>query len=138
MQEEQVKIFESPEFGQIRTAGTSEEPLFCLSDVAKALDYSNFAKAFLSADIPFLSTDTSARILAIVYVYGGDKESMTHNVKLKADLEYIQKKHGIEGGETPDEKISVLIKKYVSEFESKEKAPQWAKEMFNEKYGIEL
>ena len=35
---ENVIIFESDKFGQIRTAGTSEEPLFCLADVCKALD----------------------------------------------------------------------------------------------------
>ena len=35
---ENVKIFESDKFGQIRTAGTSEEPLFCLSDICKALE----------------------------------------------------------------------------------------------------
>ena len=35
---ENVIIFESDKFGQIRTAGTSEEPLFCLADVFKALD----------------------------------------------------------------------------------------------------
>ncbi|MBR5354553.1 MAG: Bro-N domain-containing protein, partial [Alphaproteobacteria bacterium] len=38
---EQIKIFESPQFGQIRTAGTTDEPLFCAADVCKALGYSN-------------------------------------------------------------------------------------------------
>lgn len=33
----EIKIFENVDFGQIRTAGTSEEPLFCLSDVCKIL-----------------------------------------------------------------------------------------------------
>ena len=33
-----IQIFNSPQFGQIRTAGTTEEPLFCLVDVCKALD----------------------------------------------------------------------------------------------------
>lgn len=31
-------IFNSPQFGEIRTAGTSEQPLFCLVDVCRALD----------------------------------------------------------------------------------------------------
>ena len=31
-------IFESDKFGQIRTAGTSEEPLFCLKDVCRVLE----------------------------------------------------------------------------------------------------
>ena len=36
--ENEIQIFKSPLFGDIRTAGTSQEPLFCLSDVCKALD----------------------------------------------------------------------------------------------------
>lgn len=34
----EIQIFNNPEFGQIRTAGTSEEPLFCLLDICKALE----------------------------------------------------------------------------------------------------
>lgn len=34
----EIKIFDNPTFGQIRTAGTPEEPLFCLADVCKALE----------------------------------------------------------------------------------------------------
>ena len=32
-----VQIFNSDQFGTIRTAGTPENPLFCLVDVCKAL-----------------------------------------------------------------------------------------------------
>ena len=38
--ESQITIFNSPQFGDIRTAGTPEAPLFCLADVCKALDLS--------------------------------------------------------------------------------------------------
>lgn len=38
---EQVTIFENARFGRVRTAGTSEQPLFCLTDVCKALELSN-------------------------------------------------------------------------------------------------
>ena len=34
---EEIKIFNSPQFGDIRTTGTSENPLFCLSDVCSVL-----------------------------------------------------------------------------------------------------
>ena len=34
----EVQIFNNPQFGQIRTAGTAENPLFCLADVCKVLD----------------------------------------------------------------------------------------------------
>lgn len=32
-----IQVFNSPQFGEIRTAGTSEEPLFCLSDACSVL-----------------------------------------------------------------------------------------------------
>lgn len=38
---DKIKIYENPAFGRIRTAGTSEEPLFCASDVCNALGYCN-------------------------------------------------------------------------------------------------
>lgn len=34
----EIQIFNNPQFGQVRTAGTAEEPLFCLTDVCKALE----------------------------------------------------------------------------------------------------
>lgn len=36
-----LKLFENESFGVIRTAGTSEEPLFCLSDICNAVDIAN-------------------------------------------------------------------------------------------------
>lgn len=35
---ENIQVFNSPQFGQVRTAGTSDNPLFCLADVCKALE----------------------------------------------------------------------------------------------------
>ena len=34
----EIKIFKNERFGEIRTAGTSEEPLFCLADVCRVLE----------------------------------------------------------------------------------------------------
>lgn len=34
----EITIFNNERFGEIRTAGTPEEPLFCLSDICKALE----------------------------------------------------------------------------------------------------
>lgn len=36
--ETRITIFNNPQFGDIRTAGTPETPLFCLADVCKALE----------------------------------------------------------------------------------------------------
>ena len=33
-----IQIFNNPQFGDIRTAGTAENPLFCLSDLARVLE----------------------------------------------------------------------------------------------------
>lgn len=36
-----IQVFNNPAFGEIRTAGTPEEPWFCATDVCKALGYAN-------------------------------------------------------------------------------------------------
>lgn len=36
--ENAIQIFNNPQFGQVRTAGSSDNPLFCLADVCKALE----------------------------------------------------------------------------------------------------
>ena len=41
--EHNITIFNSPQFGDIRTAGTPEAPLFCLADVCKALELQSSA-----------------------------------------------------------------------------------------------
>lgn len=40
----QIKIFENPEFGKVRTALLSDEPMFCLGDVCKALGIAQASK----------------------------------------------------------------------------------------------
>lgn len=51
-----LKIFENPQFGIIRTAGTSDEPMFCLIDVCKALELTpKHVKERLSDEV--VSTD---------------------------------------------------------------------------------
>ena len=43
--ENQIQIFNNPQFGTIRTAGTAEDPLFCAIDIARALGYARPADA---------------------------------------------------------------------------------------------
>ena len=47
-----IQVFNSPQFGQVRTAGTSDNPLFCLADLCKAVGLSNpsSVKARLDAE----------------------------------------------------------------------------------------
>ena len=50
--ETRIKVFDNPQFGQIRTARTSENPLFCLTDVCKVLEVnSNVVRQRLTDDV---------------------------------------------------------------------------------------
>ena len=37
----EIQLFSSPQFGNVRTAGTPENPLFCLADICKAVELTN-------------------------------------------------------------------------------------------------
>lgn len=41
----EIQIFKSEQFGEIRTAGTADEPKFCAADICRALGYTNGPKA---------------------------------------------------------------------------------------------
>ena len=41
----EIQIFKSEQFGEIRTAGTVDEPMFCAADICRALGYTNGPKA---------------------------------------------------------------------------------------------
>ena len=57
-----IQVFNNPAFGEIRTAGTPEEPWFCATDVCKALGYANgrdaVAKHVDEADVAKRDTHT--------------------------------------------------------------------------------
>ena len=76
-------------------------------------------EACLSTGIPAISIDTSARILAVVYVYGNN-EAFVCNKTFLADVRYIQKRFGIYGGETPNADFSVVLRQYIKELEDYE------------------
>lgn len=71
----------------------------------------------LQADIPAISKDKSAKILAMVYVLGGSHSNYTYSTSLRSALRYIKKKFHIDGAETPDAEIVTLIRQYVNELE---------------------
>lgn len=95
----------------------------------------------LNADIPTITTDTAARLMAVL-LYHGNNEELTHNTKFMADCEYIQKKFHIFGGELVDSEFSFRLTDYSKELEEYEKSngdnskPQWAKDLFRNMYDI--
>lgn len=103
---------------------------------------SNFRKQWnntcKAAGLVSIGKDTAAKLLAIVYVLGGEREAFTHNEKLKADIDYIQDVYGFQGGEIPDEEVVKNVRGYVLSLELEKDYPQWATELMNENYGIKL
>lgn len=64
-------IFKSPQFGEIRTAGTSDQPLFCLADVCRALDIDNnrnVRSRLDEEDVHTMDTLTEGGVQSMTYV----------------------------------------------------------------------
>jgi prophage antirepressor-like protein len=51
-----ITIFTNPTFGEIRTAGTADEPMFCLSDVCRVLELSNISETRKRLKTPGVSS----------------------------------------------------------------------------------
>lgn len=98
--------------------------------------------ACMSVGIPAITTDTSARIFAIMAVHGGENADFTHNRKYLNDVEYIAKRFHVEGGEVPDMNFAIRLKGYEKELrkkvEANEPAPEWAMALMQERYGIKI
>lgn len=77
-----IQVFSNEEFGEIRTAGTTEEPLFCALDVASALGYANPAKAVIThcKGVSILGTPTKGGVQQIKFI----KESEVYRLVLKS------------------------------------------------------
>ncbi len=96
----------------------------------------------LLADLPIISRDTAAKILAIVGLQGGD-ERIVLSPKCQCDLKYIQERFHIQGGETPDIVVARLMKRYTKELKEYTDAhngewTDWAYKLFQERYGFRL
>lgn len=115
--------------------------------------YQQWADAFASIGSSHISNDTAAKILAVVYVYGGSFEGFTHTPTLTTDLRAATRMFNIEGSEKPTIEGIKLIRKYVRELEEDiENSPvgeedsamfskvchvEWANKLFKERYGFE-
>ena len=80
-----IEIFKNERFGEIRVAGTSDEPLFCLADVCRAIGISNVGnvKSRLDDDDVRLTdtTDSLGRAQQINFV----TESGLYDVIIRSD-----------------------------------------------------
>lgn len=82
-----IQVFNNPQFGDIRTAGTADAPMFCLSDVCKAIGISNSrnVKNRLDEDDVRLvdATDNLGRTQQITFI----TESGLYDVIIRSDSE---------------------------------------------------
>jgi hypothetical protein len=115
--------------------------------------YKDWLGAFATIGMPAISRDTAARILAVTYV-NGNNEAFVYNEKYLHDIHHIQQMYHVDGGESPNAELVVLIQQYVNELEAyrdqhandpnecgavfQNKAPEWAQKLFKDKYGIKL
>lgn len=79
-----IKIFKNERFGEIRTAGTSEEPLFCLMDVCKSIgivNARNVKERLDGEDVRQVDTLTNGGVQKLTYV----TESGLYEVIIRSD-----------------------------------------------------
>lgn len=67
-----IEIFKNERFGEVRVAGTSEQPLFCASDLCRALGYANgrdaISKHVDAGDVAKCDTLTASGMQVMTYV----------------------------------------------------------------------
>lgn len=84
---QEIQIFNNPEFGEIRTAGTSEEPLFCLADVCNAIGIKDVSRCASRLDDDVRLThpisDRMGRIQQATFV----TEAGLYDVVIRSDSE---------------------------------------------------
>ena len=85
--EQAIQIFSNPQFGEIRTAGTADNPMFCLADVCSAIGIANArnVKTRLHEDDVRLvdTTDNLGRAQQVTFV----TESGLYDVIIRSDSE---------------------------------------------------
>lgn len=108
--------------------------------------YKQWADAFASIGLSHISTETAAKLLAILYVYGGSYEGFTHTPNLLTGILTAQRMFNIDGGESPSAEGILLIRQYSKELEDDLKGRQpslhqechvdWANELMIGRYGF--
>lgn len=104
--------------------------------------YQQWVDTLQSANIKPLADDTCCKLLAIISVFGGEKEAVILNTKLHTDILYAQKRLNLFGGEIPNAELIPLLQQYIHELEPdktriERTKPLWAIELL-EKYGVKL
>ena len=98
--------------------------------------YMQMLSAATSIGLPIIGRHTAAKILFLMYRYGGDQERLVYSPKFVAEIDYIKKTYNIDGGEIPDSELAEYLRKLDSE--NTDEIPQWANDLCKERYGFKL
>lgn len=88
----EVQIFRNEQFGEIRTVGTPDAPLFCASDICRALGYTNGRKAVADhcdeGDVTKRDTLTSGGSQIMTFVNESGLYSLIFGSKLESAKQF--------------------------------------------------
>lgn len=80
---QEIQVFKNELFGEVRVAGTSEEPLFCLADVCRVLEIQSGAtkNRLDEKGISLINTPTNGGVQALIYI----NEKNLYKVIMRSD-----------------------------------------------------
>lgn len=115
--------------------------------------YAQWLESCRQADIPAISTDTAARLMAVLYEYGNN-EGFVLNQKFLADKDYIQERFGLHGMGVVKPEFHRLLKGYIKELQDyqdahkndttdkgnpyRAMAPDWAPQLLKDRYNMKF
>ena len=83
----EIQVFNNPQFGAVRTAGTADNPMFCLADVCQAIGIGNsraVKNRLEEDDVSLIDTiDNLGRTQQVTFV----TESGLYDVIIRSDSE---------------------------------------------------
>lgn len=87
-----IQVFNSPQFGMIRTDGTADNPLFCANDVCRALGYFNGRDAISrhcdDGDVVKRDTPTSGGVQMMTFVNESGLYALIFGSKLETARQF--------------------------------------------------
>jgi hypothetical protein len=89
----------------------------------------------LSAGLPVISGDKCCRLLAWLYLYGGENEATVFNDRFREALLYAQKRLNLFGNEIPDRALLPVLQNYLHSVSDYYTPPEWVTELEKE-YGV--
>ena len=115
--------------------------------------YRQWTESCLQAGIPAISTDTAARLMAVLHEYGNN-EGFTYNGRFLADMGYIKSRFGLHEMGVVEPRFHALLRGYVKELQEYQEAhksdsydkehpyrhmaPDWCPELLKNRYDMKF